>query len=157
MRLDPETYLVRIADFMKANLNTQIAAMNTEKNDSIVLNTVNTDGYAIQSMNEAIMNYDPYILVGLDDIQSRGIGPAVAKTLVFQVIIVVADAASDLNMGLRMLRYMRVMEDFFCQNFNSIFPSAKFKVNSLVPVGPITWNSNDPYRATGVELTTELG
>lgn len=154
---DPETYLLSIQTFLKANLNTEIASLNLEKNDTLVLKTISTDAYFLQSFNNTVSNYDPHILIGIDDITGSGIGPGVVKTLTFSIVIIVEDRGEDLFAGVRMLRYGRVLEDLLNRSFNKIIPHATFKINSLVPISITSVNSNDSYRAVGVQIVAELG
>ena len=156
-KFDIETYLLAIETYMKANLNTYIGNLNTEKNDSITLSTVSNDAYFLQTLNDRVANFDPYILLAIDDIQGQGIGPGVVKTLVFTAVIVVADQSMDLLIGRRMLRYGRVLEDLFNDGFGKIIQGATFKINSLVPIAITSVNSNDPFRAIGVEIVSQLG
>ena len=156
-KFDIETYLLAIETYMKANLNTHIGNLNTEKNDSITLSTVSNDAYFLQTLNDRVANFDPYILLAIDDIQGQGIGPGVVKTLVFTAVIVVADQSMDLLIGRRMLRYGRVLEDLFNDGFGKIIQGATFKINSLVPIAITSVNSNDPFRAIGVEIVSQLG
>lgn len=156
MKFDAEDILVEIQTYLQANLNTKIAEINSEKNDSITLNSVSTDAYFLQTLNDSIANFDPYILIGLDDMPSVGIGPATLKTLTFTVVLVLADT-QDLLIGRRMLRYGRALEEIFNEGFQRILPFVSFKVNSLVPIAITSVNSNDPYRAVGVEVVTALG
>lgn len=155
--IDIEEILISIDTFLKANLNTQIGLMNSEKNDTIVLKTISNSAYFIQTLNDAMANYDPYILLGVSDITSTGIGPGTAKLLRFEVVLILQDGAQDLFIGKRMLRYLRVLEDLFNKNFNKVLPHVSFKINSLVPIAITAVNSNDPFRAVGVELVTSLG
>jgi hypothetical protein len=157
MKHDPETYLLAIETFLKANLNTEIANLNTEKNDSITLMTIVSDAYFLQTLNDTVANYNPHILIGLDDIGSSGIGPGTVKTLTFSIIIILEDRGEDLLIGRRMLRYGRVLEDLLNRSFNKIIPHATFKINSLVPIAITSVNSNDPYRAVGAQIVTALG
>jgi hypothetical protein len=157
MKYDPETYLLAIETFLKANLNTEITALNTEKNDSISLKSISTDAYFLQTLNDTVANYNPHILIGLDDIGGSGIGPGTLKTLTFSIIIILEDRGEDLFIGRRMLRYGRVLEDLLNRSFNKIIPHATFIINSLVPIAITTVNSNDPYRAVGAQVVTNLG
>jgi hypothetical protein len=158
MKYDIESYLRQINTYLQANLNTQIASLNSEKNDSLVLKSISTDAHFVQTLNDKVANYNPYILIGVDDIgQSAGIGPATMKPLTFSVVIVLQDSIEDLEIGYRCLRYLRVLEDLFNNGFNKILPHVTFKVNSLVPIAITAVNSNDPYRAVGVQLVTNLG
>lgn len=157
MKQDPEVFLLAVKQFLVDNLNTEIGNINTEKNDSIVLSTISSSAYFIQTLNDTVANYNPHILVGLDDIGSVGIGPGTLKTLTFSVVIILEDRGEDLYIGQRLLRYGRALEDLFNRSFNKILPHASFKVNSLVPIALISVNSNDPYRAVGVQIQTALG
>lgn len=156
-KYDPETYLLAIQTFLQANLNTEIGTLNTEKNDAIVLRTISSDAYFLQTLNDTVANYNPHILIGLDDIASAGTGPGNVKVLTFSIIIILEDRGEDLYIGRRMLRYGRVLEDLLNRSFNKIIPHASFKINSLVPIAITSVNSNDPYRAVGAQVVTSLG
>lgn len=157
--IDLEFTLLRIRDFLVTNLNTAIGDLNTAKNDSVVLQTVSNNAYFLQTLNQAIANYNPYVLLGVTDIQGdRSTYSGTVKLLFFQVVIVVADTDDlDLQIGIRMLRYLRILEELFNKGFNKVMPSAKFTVNSLVPITLTALDSNDRYRAVGVEIVTGLG
>lgn len=157
MKYDIETYLLQIQDYLQTNLNTEVAAINTEKDDDIVLKTISNSAYFIQTLNDTVANYNPYILIGIDDIQASPIGPATVKTLTFSIVVVMQDSIEDLYIGRRVLRYGRVLEDLFNRGFNKIFPHVTFNVQSLVPIAITAVNSNDPYRAVGVQVVTNLG
>lgn len=157
--IDLEYIVLRIRDFLQTNLNTAITNLNTAKNDGLTLDTVSNDAYFIQTLNQAIVNYNPYIIVGVTDIRGdRSTYSGTVKQLVFQIVIVVADTMDlDLQIGIRMLRYLRILEELFNLGFNKVMPSAKFTVNSLVPISLTAMDSNDRYRAVGVEIVTSLG
>jgi hypothetical protein len=157
VKYDIEEYLLQIETYLKANLNTEISAMNLEKNDTIILKTVSDSAYFIQTLNDSVANYNPHVLLGVDEIQATPIGPATVKAVTFSIIIILQDSIEDLSIGRRMLRYGRVLEDLFNRGFNAIFPHASFKVLSLVPIAITAVNSNDPYRAVGVQVVTNLG
>jgi len=157
VKIDPESYLLAIETFLKANLNTEITDLNTEKNDAIVLKSISTDAYFLQTLNDKVANYNPYILIGLDDIQSVGIGPATGKKMIFSIVIIIQDSIEDLLIGRRMLRYGRVLEDLLNRSFNKIICHATFTIQSLVPIAITSVNTNDPYRAVGVQVETTLG
>lgn len=158
MKIDIEQHLLAIQARLQSQLNTDIAALNTEKNDSCVLKTVSNDAYCLQTLNDKVANWNPFILLGVTDIETLdGLGPATLKRVVFEVVIIVADTELDDFIGQRMLRYGRVLEDLFNRDFAKIIPSANFKVNSLVPVAITAINSNDPYRAVGVQVVANIG
>lgn len=156
MKYDPEIYLDTIQTFLQSNLNNEIIAMNSEKNDSITLKQVSNSAYFVQTFNDAIANYDPHVLIGVNDIQSSGMAGTV-KVITFDVILIVEDRGEDLHIGKRMLRYLRVLEDLFNRSFNKIIPHATFRINSLVPISLTSSNTNQAYRAVGVQVVTSLG
>lgn len=161
MIYDIESYLLAIRDFCVSNLNTQVSSLNSEKSDTLVLKEIDSAAYFITTMNNRVANFNPYVLIGITNIVGQSSGPAVVKELTFGVSILLQDSmeltSEDLNAGVRILRYLRVLEDLFNNGFNKILPHAKFRVNSLVPIAVTAPNSNDPYLAAGVELVTTLG
>lgn len=157
-QLDPEYYILGIRDFLKANLNTAITAITTEKNDALSLPLVSDDAYFVESLNEKTANYDPFVLVGFDDIGGEGCGPATTLHLVISAVIICADRMVSKDndaIGQIMLRYLRAFTDLFNSNFNKIFPHVKLKINSLKPIA-VTTNSNDPFRVTGVSIIIDV-
>ena len=157
MSTDVEQLITDVQTYLTTNLNTSIGALNTEKSDSITLATVDSSAYFFQTLNDSIANYNPFVFVSLDDMQSVSEGGFTLKTLTMSVVIVVSDRGQDLQIGFRMLRYSRVLEELFGRGWAKIRQDARFKVTSLVPVSFKFINSADPYRAVGVELVTQLG
>lgn len=152
MALDVETVLDSIETFLKANLNTQIGLMNTEKGGSIVLKTVANEAYIFQSLNNEAANFNPFVFFGVESSTTEGIGPVTAKRYTANAIIVLSDDGNDTDVGRRVLRYGRVFEDLFNANYDKIQKELKFEVKSLEPITFQLINSNDTYRAVGVEL-----
>jgi hypothetical protein len=153
---DIETVLDDIETFLKANLNTQIAALNTEKADSITLDTVASDAYILQSLNNTVTNFNPWVFYGIETTKSDGKGPSTAVTYVINVIIALTDNGNDTNIGRRMLRYSRVLKDLFETNWRIISDRLTFTVESLEPISFKLQNNTASYMAVGVQLETTL-
>ncbi len=153
---DAETVARAIETYLKANLNTFITNLNTEKNDSITLKTISTDAYFFQSLNEKVANYDPYFLLHLDNIGGVGIRGATSQIFNFSCGIIVADRGEDLFIGYRMLRYGRVLTDIFNDGYGKILKHVNFTVQSLVPVVIPSVNSIDPFRAVGIAVEASI-
>lgn len=151
---DIEEVLGDIETFLKANLNTEITNLNTEKADSITLATVSSSAYFMQSLNNEIVNHNPFIFYGISQVQSRSIGSATAKTYNIQVVLVIIDG-QQVDIGKRLLRYSRVLSDLFERSWDRItkIGIGKFQVTSLEPIAFQLVNSSDAYRAVGVELS----
>lgn len=155
---DIESWLADLETFLKANLNTQIAALNTEKNDSLTLATIDTTGgYFFQTMNDRVANFDPILFYGVDKIEAGPIGPATVEKYTIAVLIILADTGNDDVSGKRLLRYQRVLRDLFHSNFGQIGDNQYLKMNSLEPVAFTLANSGDAYHAVGVTLEVNIG
>jgi len=155
-KYDIETFLVALETHLKADLNTKIAEINTEKNDSITLLTIDSNAYCQQSMDQVIMNYDPYIYYGITDIRSIGLGPQTANTYRIVIAIIVADAEGDTLIARRLLRYQRALSEVI-ENKSSTFASyKKTNISSLVPIAFQIQDETRSYRAIGVELETTI-
>lgn len=158
---DPERYLRRVEEYLKANLNTAITALNAEKlalgQADPVLKLLHADAFFVQTLNDTIANYDPHVFIRLADMPSEGNGPGTVKELQIEVLLITEDRGEDLFVGYRLLRYLRVLEELFERAFDRLFPHATFKLNSLVPIALTRVDSNDPFRAVGVRLTTTMG
>lgn len=156
MKVDPEVLVYRVIDYLKANLNTAIAAMNAEKADDTSILTVADQAYHVQTLNNEIVNTNPYLILGIDYPSSSSVGPATLKVVSVEVALILADDGA-LDIARKMFRYGRVLEELFNNGFEKIHPNYRFKVNSLVPIPIRAIDSNDPYRAVGVEIVTQLG
>lgn len=157
MTQDIEKILDDIDTFLKANLNTQIAALNTEKGDSISLTTVDSDSYFYQSLNNKVANADPFVFYGVVDSVSEPAGPVTGVTYTIQVVIAKVDSGNDPDIGKRILRYGRVLKDLFENKWSSVSGSAKFEVSSLQPAGfDGLLNNSAKYRVVGVNLQTSI-
>jgi len=155
-KYDIESFLADIETLLKAHLNTAISALNTEKNDSITLASVDSAAYFLQSLNGPVANFDPYILYGVTDIKSASAESASVSDLTVQVIIVQSDNGQDENISKRMYRYGRVLQETFEDHFQENSLSIKMKIQSLVPISYEQLNSSFRSRAVGVSIQAFL-
>lgn len=156
MTFDIETFLSELETYLKANLNTKITAINTEKGDSPQLASINSDAYFLMTMDEAVANYDPFVYYGIQDIVSDGIGPGTAKAYTVVVALLFADSASDQLNGKRVLRYSRALNEVIDEKYAEISYSVKTKVKSLVPISLSLIDTTNNYRAVGVEIEVTI-
>ena len=59
---DEEFYILKITDAVIAGLNAKITAINTEKDDSVVLPEIKEDAFEFFGSAESIGNFDPFLL-----------------------------------------------------------------------------------------------
>jgi len=153
-KYDIENFLSDIETYFKANLNTHIAAINTEKGDSL-LSSVSTGSYTIQSLDAGVVNQTPMILIGVSNIESNTLANVNVKTYSVDIIIII-EKDSDFNNIKRLWRYQRAIEDTVKAAYNSILRSLRLKVESLVPVEVAINNKSQLQLAIGVGLLVEL-
>lgn len=157
-KYDIESFMADVEAFLKANLNTKITAINSEKNDTITLPSIPDEGYFLQTLNDTVTNYNPFIFFGVDSVETEGTGPANKDAYSVDVILCFADQGADAPgaVAKKLYRFSRVLGDLFKENYDRIGRAGKIKVKSLSPVSFKFLNSSDDYRAVGVTLDFTL-
>lgn len=158
-KYDLEIFMREIESLVKLNLNNAIAAMNAEKNDSIVLKTIDDDAYFFQSLNGKEINYDPYLYYGLMTIETKGTNAPYGKTAEspsITVAIVFSDEGNEVDISWRALRYLRILKELFENNFDQNKNGVKLSVYSQVPVELQLLDDSRTDRAVGVILKADL-
>lgn len=131
---DIESVLGDIKTFLLANLNTQISALNTEKNDGITLKTVNSGAYHLQFLEDRVDLADPTLLYGeSDEPIVNSIGPGTAITYFVGVWLVLADSGADPTIVTRLFRYRRALKDVFKAYWDAFAKEHKMKITMSSP------------------------
>lgn len=155
MSHDFEELLGNIKTVISDNFNTELTSITTDKGDGIILPTLHTDAYALQSMNDEVMNHDPFIAYGLSNIETVSNGPQVHEKLFFQVVIVLADGGKkDINRI--MFRYARALGKIFEDNWQIVASGTKINVNRSTVVPFESLDSSASYKAVGIEIEINL-
>jgi hypothetical protein len=157
MIFDIEDTVLRVESILKERLNTAIGAINTAKNDSIVLKTVESTSYFIQSMDERMANMDPYVVVAIEGIESQGQGPYTQHTISIMAALCLADNGQDLNVSRRMFRYGTALREALEKGWSDTGGnSQRLMVQSQVPIAFQLLNTSQNFRAVGVTITIGL-
>jgi len=151
---DEESLLSDIETVLKNNLNTRIAAINTEKADSITLATIDSGAY-FMDMDDRSANYNPIVVYTISSIETESIGHATARNIIVNIAIIVNDNG-DLSIVKRMLRYGRALREVFEQNFRYIRALDNFKIQSLPVLGFQLRNNSQRYKIVGLDLETSI-
>ena len=157
---DIESLLDDILTLLQAGLNTKIAALNTEKGDEIQLETINSDAYALQSLNGPHMNFNPFVFYGVQDIKPGDDSSPYGRTSMsveVVVCIVLEDMGQDRDIATRLFRYQRALKEVIEDGFDSNSNLVKLSVQSLVPVEFTLMNSSNGHRAIGIQIQADLG
>lgn len=155
-RFDLENLIDAIETRVKADLNARITTINSEKNDTISLKTIDANAYVFQELNGKVLNYNPFIMTAIEDIQSAGIGPDTLKTVTLSCVVILTDTGEDVAIGKRVLRYGRALEECFHANWSAIPHAVNLKIQSLTPVQFTALNSSEIYRAVGVSIQAPI-
>jgi hypothetical protein len=137
-RYDIETFLGAVEAHLKANLSDALTAVTTEKGDGLTLEPVSSDGYFIQTLDERVTNYNPYIYIGATEApEVTANGPAQSKTYRVSVVLVIANSGGDANLWKRMCRYQSAIESVFANAWDRIAKGPKVTFDSAInPVEP---------------------
>lgn len=152
---DMEDFFDDLLAFMQDNLNTKIDELNTEKGDTLLQNIAD-EAYVFQTLDNGLVNYDPFLFYGFTILEQRAEYGFSAKILQVEVTIIMAADPSGDDETHKLLRYSRVLQELFEKNWNKVNKRVKLKVTSLEPIGFSLVNSSQPYRAIGVYLEGAL-
>lgn len=153
---DKEVVLDKMETLLKAELNTKLLAIDTEKADGITLKPVSDNAYLKISMNNKLANYNPFIFLDVLDPASEGIATATNQTEGFQAALVLVDNGNDLDINRRILRYGRALQEIFEKNVYKICPPDEFSVQALAPMPFKLQNSKSDFRVIGVNITRSV-
>jgi hypothetical protein len=149
-KYDLERLLTDFKAMMVARLNIKLAEITAEKGDSITLAQVTSDAYFFQTMPPGATQPNPFIVYGLGEPETEGIGPATVKAWPIEVSLCLLNPGSDPNIAKRVLRYSRALEELFHEGWADIPQSITLKVESLAPI-EFKWR-NQLFQATGLSI-----
>lgn len=155
MKFDEEQLLVNIETILKANLNTKITAINAEKNDTIVLATLDSNAFAMD-IDDKENNYNPYLIFMIADQTTEANGPHTAENLVINVALIVSDNGMDLKIVRRMLRYRRCLKEVIEENFRKISPCGQVTIESLPVLSFQKSSSSIASKVVGINILTSI-
>ncbi len=154
-KYDIENLLDGIKDLLVSKLNTKMTEIDGLKNDGLTMRQVNSLAYAFQGMNEKVMNFNPYIVYGvesIDTIESIG-GSAIDVT---SSVVLVLSESGVANIDRLMIRYSRALKEVIEENYQSVGKGIKMTVNQFMPIS-FKLNSDDTvYKAVGININATI-
>jgi len=152
---DFEDVLAEIKSIVSSNFNTKLSALETEKGDGITLPTVDSNAYFMQSMNDDAANFDPFIVYGIEDIQTDSIGYQSSEKIFVSVVILLSDNGRDAINEI-MFRYSRALKEIFEENWQLNKFGIKINVTRSTVVPFVALDSSASYKAVGIEIEINL-
>lgn len=154
-KYDLESILDDVKTTITSNIGAKITAINSEKSDDAVLVSISNDAYFLQSLDEEVVNKDPFVVYGIEDIESVYQHGNSSEILSIYVAIVISDnGRKDINRVL--FRYQRILKEIFEENFQNNNFSNKISVTRLTPVAFDAFDSSAQFKAIGIILETTL-
>lgn len=156
-RHDLEELCADVEACMRANLNTQLAIINSEKDDGITLKPVSDGAYFFEYWQERIANFNPAILYGIEDLSNPEPVPSLmVMQIKLSISLLLSDDGLDSNIMKRLLRYQRGLIEVFERNWNAVSRSVKFAVSGTTPFPIVLENRSYPDRIIGITLEGTL-
>ena len=159
-RYDAERFLDDILAIVKANLNTEITAIQAEKDillgsSNFTLKTVSDNAY-FDSLDEGVANYDPFIYFGIEDDPIVPMEGAGAENIRAFFYVVLHNSFKDKNVYKRMLRYARALKQITEKNFDKISQIGNIRVEAMTPTNFQDLESNTFYKMAGISLSLSI-
>lgn len=160
---DVEDLLREVKNIMVTGdaLNAKILEIETQKiTDGVGVTPTlapvdSTNGYFLQSWSEKILNINPAIFYGAEQVDVTDGGGVVAKIYKIAVYIILVDNGMTNDISSRIFRYSRALEELF--KGADIDGVGKLKVEGLLPISmPNDFNSSDEIKLGGITLTIPL-
>lgn len=161
-KYDGEDLLDSVLGIMTAGLNTKIAAIEAEKTAAgkgltPTLASIDSAAYFEQTWTDKILNMNPAIFYGIEDVQAVDGGGVIAKTYKVFVEVVLVDSGMTNDTHKRISRYSRALEELFAEAYAPAIPIGKVKVDSVRPMAfKLALDSDDEIKVGGVSLTITL-
>lgn len=160
-KYDIENALSDILAIMTSALNDKITEIENEKiaagmGLTPTLATIRSDAYFLQSWDDKILNRNPAIFYGVEDVPSvvDG-GGAIGREYKIFVEVILVDSGQSNDTHKRIFRYTRALEELFTNK--RLGGHTAVKVQALRPLSmQVSLDSSDEIKIGGVNLTIAL-
>lgn len=154
-RQDIEGVFFEMLDYMKANLNTQITAVNTAKGDS-VLDLMNANAWLVGSLDDSVKSYNNFVFAFIQEMSASAEGNRLNRRAVFEFDIVIAEKEDGSDYK-RVLRYHSALEqtaisawDKVCKGYD------RATINLLNPIDIQLYDSSYWCKVIGIQIEFNL-
>lgn len=153
MSFDIEKLIVDLDTFFKANLNSRITAINAEKNDSIVLASIDSAAFIVGDQDTKNKSYNPYVLIELENVTSEFRGRAIAENYEIVILMFLQDDYNIIDNWKLTLRYWRAIKETALAAWDKVARGMQADVSSLTPVDIQVNNSSNPMKVFGARIS----
>lgn len=154
-----ETFVGELETYLKANLNTVIGEMNTDKSgeaNPITLAEIPSAAYYFQSIAQTEVPYTLFVYYGETGTASRRAGPDVENAFDLQVAILIGVNNEDpLVFGKRLQRYRECLKEVIRRGWNTLNKRVKLDVTGISPF-PFSVVNNQDLTHVGIGVTLNV-
>jgi hypothetical protein len=158
-KYDEENIIKDLIAMVQTFLPAKIAAINTEKNDALVLPLIANDKYIFETLDSRIMNYkDFFVMYGLIDtpIKEKSNGNVIEDVgITLQIGTFDKGEKERSNTLYKLLRYRRALREIVIENPDVFRGYAKSIVASLKP-DAFPFDNNSVILTIGVNVTASI-
>lgn len=138
-------------------LDQKIAAVEAEKTAAgkgLAGGLESIKKYYEQTWTDEILNNDPAIFFGIEDIAAESIGPATKKTYLLFVDICLIDNQQTNDCHKRIHRYTRALEELFEQKFAPAVGAGQVKITQVRPMAfKLNQDSDEELKIGGIQIS----
>lgn len=150
-----EDFIDELDAYIKANLNSYIDQMNSEKTDLALIRPADA-AYYFQTLTGSDVPYTVFVFYGETGTTTRANGPDEANQFEIQVAIIVANSNEQGEaMGRRLLRYRDCLKALFNEGWNKVNKRVKLEVNAISPF-PFSVLNQDQATHVGIGVTLSM-
>lgn len=158
MKYDLEQLLSDLKAVCITNLNTKLAAITTEKGDSLSLPTISSDAYFFQRLDKnRVGPFKAFLFYAVEDPNADGIGPHTLEEYLINFIVALKDTADGEDFTTRLLRYSRALKEIFETACTQNKVRTKIVVSSLSPQAFSMQDVPGVFKGVGVQIKAVIG
>lgn len=157
MKYDLEAFLRDLEAVFKANLNTEIGLLNTEKGD-FTLDTIHANAWYMNQIPR-VWSYSPFIVWGISaspETTDRQEGNRIRRVGTFFEVVVPESQNTNESLFWKLLRYSRALEEVAIKNSDKFRSYAKLQVDQSMPVTFSIEGISKPLRSCGITVQAVL-
>lgn len=152
-KYDIETFRDEIITLIQDNLSAKITAINTEKNDSLSIDSIAAENY-YNDVTDQVVNISPFIHYGFASLESETVG-AQTRTTITMFVAVVFDNTNQTGIESKVLRYTRCLKEIIQENSKKIASASPLSVTQFLPVN-FELNKGSDFKVGGIHITTSI-
>ena len=156
-----EDFIADLDAYMKANFNSFIQQMNTDKSAEatpIALAELDANAWFFQSLAENEANlFNPFVFYGETSTATNSSGPDEINRFTIQVAVILANTNESAGtMGKRLLRYRDCLKAMFNDGWNKMNKRVKLDITGISPFPFATQGTEPSHLGIGVVIEMEI-